>query len=129
MILIAESGCGVVKLHDHLGNAGLTASLSAFLASKDGDTDADIETASPVRGDAPGTGRPAPGAEGPDPCDPYLLAICQSLAAVDSQNLVQDPAQAQDVGSTQGADRPPFLVCMGPMTAICSGNAEIESVQ
>ena len=23
MILIAESGCGVVKLHDHLGNAGL----------------------------------------------------------------------------------------------------------
>ncbi len=22
MILIAESGCGVVKLHDHLGNAG-----------------------------------------------------------------------------------------------------------
>ena len=24
MILIAESGCGVVKLHDHLGNAGLS---------------------------------------------------------------------------------------------------------
>ncbi len=24
MILIAESGSGVVKLHDHLGNAGLT---------------------------------------------------------------------------------------------------------
>ena len=23
-MLIAESGCGVVKLHDHLGNAGLT---------------------------------------------------------------------------------------------------------
>ena len=28
MILIAESGCGVVKLHDHLGNAGQGGSIT-----------------------------------------------------------------------------------------------------
>ena len=32
MILIAESGCGVVKLHDHLGNAGLNKTLIAAAA-------------------------------------------------------------------------------------------------
>ena len=30
MILIAESGCSVVKLHDHLGNAGLVYHLETL---------------------------------------------------------------------------------------------------
>ena len=46
-------------------------------------------------GGAPGTGRPAPGAEGPEPCDPHLLAVCQSLAAVDSYLKLDESALSQ----------------------------------
>ena len=51
-------------------------------------------------GGAPGTGRPAPGAEAPEPCDPYLLAICRSLAPVDSQDRVQDPTRSVELTHT-----------------------------